>query len=146
MKLVNGESAILKEVFSEEYEAAQKAKKASSFSSVGKRFVTDLNNLLDELKASKSAFIRCIKPNAEQAAKGFTPSMVLDQLRCSGVIEAVRVMLEAFPTRIDYEDIHGRYAPLMGKEILESTGDAPAAFCEATRSRVRSRPTTTRSA
>ena len=30
--------------------------------------------------------------------------MVLDQLRCSGVIEAVRVMLEAYPTRIDYED------------------------------------------
>ena len=34
---------------------------------------------------------------------------MLDQLRCSGVIEAVRVMQEAFPTRIPYEDIHGRY-------------------------------------
>ena len=40
-------------------------------------------------------------------------------------------MLEAFPTRIDYGDIHGRYAKLMGPEILESTGDEPAAFCEA---------------
>ena len=44
---------------------------------------------------------------------------MLDQLRCSGVIEAVRVMLEAYPTRIDYEDIHGRYAKMMGPEILE---------------------------
>ena len=67
----------------------------------------------------------------EQKPKIFTQSMVLDQLRCSGVIEAVRVMLEAFPTRIDYEDIHGKYAPLMGKEIMDETGDAPAAFCEA---------------
>lgn len=27
--------------------------------------------------------------------------------------------------------IHGRYAPLMGKEVLDATGDEPAAFCEA---------------
>ena len=40
-------------------------------------------------------------------------------------------MQEAYPTRIPYEDIHGRYAPLMGKEIMEETGDEPAAFCEA---------------
>ena len=38
------------------------------------------------------SFIRCIKPNMEQKCKIFTQSMVLDQLRCSGVIEAVRVM------------------------------------------------------
>jgi myosin heavy subunit len=49
----------------------------------------------------------------EQATNNFNHSIVLDQLRCSGVIEAVRVMLEAFPTRIDYNDIHGRYAKLM---------------------------------
>ena len=76
-------------------------------------------------------FVRCIKPNADKKPKSFTQSMVLDQLRCSGVIEAVRVMQEAFPTRIPYEDIHGRYASMMGKEIMEETGDEPAAFVEA---------------
>ena len=130
-KLVSSKHQLLKDMFMEEHEANQKAKKAASFSSVGKRFVNDLNSLLQELQASKASFIRCIKPNMEQAANKFTEAMVLDQLRCSGVIEAVRVMLEAYPTRIDYEDIHGKYAPLMGKEIMEETGDAPAAFCEA---------------
>ncbi|EOD17106.1 hypothetical protein EMIHUDRAFT_124129, partial [Emiliania huxleyi CCMP1516] len=101
------------------------------FSSVGKRFVNDLNSLLDELKASKAHFVRCIKPNSKQVKKEFEPAMVLDQLRCSGVVEAVRVMTEAYPTRIPYEVIHGRYAPLMGKEVLDATGDEPAAFCEA---------------
>eukprot|EP00965_Chrysotila_dentata_P175689 5799983-Pleurochrysis_carterae.AAC.2 len=67
----------------------------------------------------------------EQAAKSFTPTMVLDQLRCSGVVEAVRVMQEAFPTRIPFEDIHGRYAKLMGEEVVRECGDDPAAFCEA---------------
>ena len=123
--------SLLKELFADENEKNQKEGKKSSFSSVGKRFVNDLNSLLDELKTSRAQFIRCVKPNAEQAPKTFTAPMVLDQLRCSGVIEAVRVMLESFPTKIPYEDIHGRYAKLMGPEIMAETGDEPAAFCEA---------------
>ncbi|KAL1521199.1 hypothetical protein AB1Y20_022751 [Prymnesium parvum] len=129
--LVASKVSLVKELFLEEFEAAQKAKKTASFSSIGKRFVTDLNSLLTELQASRASFIRCVKPNADQSPRKFTGAMVLDQLRCSGVIEAVRVMLEAFPTRIPYEDIHGRYASMMGKEIMEETGDEPAAFCEA---------------
>ena len=130
-RLANSEVALLKELFGEEHEKAVKDPKKASFSSIGKRFVNDLNELLNELQKSKAAFIRCVKPNAEQAAKSFTPNMVLDQLRCSGVIEAVRVMLESYPTKINYEDIHGRYAKLMGPEIMKETGDEPAAFCEA---------------
>mmetsp|Transcript_86586 Transcript_86586/g.259849 ORF Transcript_86586/g.259849 Transcript_86586/m.259849 type:complete len:796 (+) Transcript_86586:74-2461(+) len=129
--LVNSKISLVKEMFTEEYEAGLKAKKTASFSSLGKKFASDLNTLISELQSSRASFIRCVKPNAEQAAKKFTPAMVLDQLRCSGVIEAVRVMLEAFPTRINYEDIHGRYASMMGPEIMEETGDEPAAFCEA---------------
>ena len=75
--------------------------------------------------------MRCIKPNKQQAGSGFTPLMVLDQLRCSGVVEAVKVMQQAYATRIPYEDIHGRYAPLMGAQVMKETGDDPAAFCEA---------------
>ena len=98
---------------------------------MGKRFVGDLNSLLGELASCKPNFIRCIKPNAEQKPRLFTANLVLDQLRCSGVIEAVRVMQEAYPTRIPYEDIHGRYAPLMGDEIMADSSGEPAAFCEA---------------
>ncbi len=130
-KLTSSSLGLLRDLFAEDHAANEKAKKAASFSSVGKRFVNDLNSLLTELQNARASFIRCIKPNAEQAPRAFTSTMVLDQLRCSGVIEAVRVMLEAYPTRIDYEDIHGRYAPLMGKEMMEETGDEPAAFCAA---------------
>ena len=130
-KLASSSVALLHDLFAEEHAANEKAKKAASFSSVGKRFVNDLNSLLTELQNARASFIRCVKPNAEQAPKKLTSTMVLDQLRCSGVIEAVRVMLEAYPTRIDYEDIHGRYASLMGKEIMDETGDEPAAFCAA---------------
>mmetsp|Transcript_64144 Transcript_64144/g.106620 ORF Transcript_64144/g.106620 Transcript_64144/m.106620 type:complete len:1736 (-) Transcript_64144:276-5483(-) len=130
-QLSNSSIALLAGLFKPAYEAASKAKKTSSFSSVGKRFVNDLNSLLGELKTCQAYFIRCIKPNMAQKARTFEAKMVLDQLRCSGVVEAVRVMQEAYPTRIPYEAIHGRYAPLMGEEIMNETGDNPAAFCEA---------------
>jgi len=130
-QLAKSDVPLLASLFSPGYEASLKAKKTAAFSSVGKRFVNDLNGLLTELKSSKAHFIRCIKPNMEQKPKLFTALMVLDQLRCSGVVEAVRVMQEAYPTRIPYEDIYGRYAPLMGEEIMAETGDDAAAFCEA---------------
>jgi myosin heavy subunit len=129
--LNNSSVPLMKTMFEEEYTKSQKDKKGGAFRSVAKQFVTDLNALLAELQSTKACFIRCIKPNMELKPKLFSAPMVLDQLRCAGVIEAVRVMQEAYPTRIPYEDIHGRYAPLMGEEIMEETGDEPAAFCEA---------------
>jgi len=130
-KLAKSSVGTVVELYKAEHEANLKAKKAGAFSSVGNKFVKDVNSLLTELQSSRVSFIRCVKPNPDQAPKKFVPQMVLDQLRCSGVIEAVRVMLESYPTRIDYEDIHGRYAPLMGDEIMQETGSEPAAFCEA---------------
>ena len=50
----------------------------------------DLNALLAELQSTKACFIRCIKPNMELKPKLFSAPMVLDQLRCAGVIEAAR--------------------------------------------------------
>jgi len=123
-------NALLKAIFTPLAESAAKNKKTSSFSSVGRRFVNDLNALLLELKNSKSHFIRCIKPNKQQKPAIFSSAMVLDQLRCSGVVEAVKVMQQAFATRIPYEDVYGRYAKLMGPEVVKEAGDDPAAFCE----------------
>jgi len=133
-QLAGSEVPLLRALFQPRLEAARQTKprKAGApFSSVGKRFVNDLNSLLAELKTSKAHFVRCVKPSAGSKPRDFEAPLVLDQLRCAGVVEAVRVMTEAYPTRIPYEVIHGRYAPLMGAEVLESTGDEPAAFCEA---------------
>jgi myosin heavy subunit len=56
---------------------------------------------------------------------------VLGQLRCSGVVEAVRVMQAAFPTRLGYEELHGRYAGVIGPEVAAETLGEPRAFSEA---------------
>ena len=108
--------------------AGRGPKKGGSFNSVSRRFINDLNQLMDDLNATKAHFIRCIKPNTELAAGGFTPSLVLNQLRCSGTVDAVQLMAGAYPTRIPYESIYGRYASQMPDFVQRLD---PPMFCEA---------------
>ena len=105
-----------------------KAKKSNQFNSVSRRFINDLNSLMDDLNSTKAHFIRCIKPNKELEAFKFTPSLVLTQLRCSGTIDAVQLMAGAYPTRIPYESIYGRYASQMPEFVRKLE---PPLFCEA---------------
>lgn len=95
---------LLQSLFLPGVEAASKAnRKAAAFSSVGKRFVNDLNSLLAELKASKAHFVRCVKPSASSTPRAFEGPLVLDQLRCAGVVEAVRVMTEVSQRGLGWE-------------------------------------------
>ena len=108
--------------------ADTRAKRSATFNSIGRRFMGDLSTLLVELSAASSHFVRCIKPNASLSPAAFEPRMVLEQLRCGGVFDAVEVMQSSFSTRIPYEAIFGRYAALLPAELV---GDLPeSAFCE----------------
>ena len=80
---------------------ASKGRQAKS--TVGQRFLSDVSSLLGELGSIRPFFIRCIKPNKEKVAKVFTVPLVLEQLRCSGLMGAVKLMQEAYPTRIPYD-------------------------------------------
>ena len=73
-------------------------------------------------------FIRCIKPTTTLKPGNFTPALVLQQLRCSGTIDAVQLMTSAYPTRIPYENIYSRYAQHMPDFVRALE---PPLFCEA---------------
>uniref|UniRef100_A0A670Y6N9 Unconventional myosin-VI n=1 Tax=Pseudonaja textilis TaxID=8673 RepID=A0A670Y6N9_PSETE len=61
----------------------QKAGKLS-FISVGNKFKTQLNLLLEKLRSTGSSFIRCIKPNLKMTSHQFEGAQILSQLQCSG--------------------------------------------------------------
>ena len=115
---------VLRQLFAED----AKVKKANTFNSVSRRFINDLNTLMEDLNSTKAHFIRCIKPNKELEAFKFTPSLVLTQLRCSGTIDAVQLMAGAYPTRIPYDSIYSRYASQMPEFVRKLE---PPLFCEA---------------
>ena len=110
------------------YTSESDAKKASSFNSVSRRFINDLNALMVDLNSTKAHFTRCIKPNSALRPFEFTPALCLTQLRCSGTIDAVQLMAGAYPTRIPYDSIYSRYASQMPDFVRKLE---PPLFCEA---------------
>jgi len=71
--------------------SADQRGKASQHVSVGAQFRDSMSALCATLGGTQSHFIRCIKPNAQRRAFALSPSIARAQLRCCGVLEAVRV-------------------------------------------------------
>lgn len=57
-------------------------------------------------------YIRCVKPNTQSVPSTFDDALVADQLRCAGMIEAVRISRAAYPNRLRHEYFMQRFGPL----------------------------------
>ena len=90
---------------------------------VGGRFLKQLGVLADTLANTSSHFIRCIKPNNAQKPGIFEGPKIIDQLRCSGMMEALKLMHEGYPTRCPFDDLYGRYKDLMPPELSDLKPD-----------------------
>ena len=78
----------------------------SSFklSSVSSRFSKQLTELMASLHQMEPHYIRCIKPNKLSIPMEFEVPGVLQQLRCGGVLEAVRISCAGYPSKRTYEE------------------------------------------
>lgn len=74
------------------------------FESVTSQFKRQLADLMTRIHAAHPHFVRCINPNSKKEPNKLEPEMILDQLRCSGLMEAVRVSRAGFPVRMQHED------------------------------------------
>eukprot|EP00775_Hariotina_reticulata_P008956 gene8956-9132_t len=80
---------------------------------VSSRFTGQLKELVSMLDATGLHFVRCIKPNAALAPNKLATDLVLQQLRCCGVLEVARVSRAGFPTRYRHIDFVERYKILL---------------------------------
>lgn len=77
--------------------------------SIGNQFRMQLNQLMKSLSKTQSRFIRCIKPNADQVPNRLDSRFAIDQLRSSGVFEAVEIRKTGFPFRYTHQEFATRY-------------------------------------
>ena len=77
--------------------------------SVGSQFSAQLAQLRSRIDTTAPHYIRCLKPNDDSAPTNFDPKMIVDQLRCGGVLEAVRVSRAGYPTRYPHDVFRARY-------------------------------------
>lgn len=77
----------------------EESAKSSKFSSIGSRFKLQLQQLMDTLNSTEPHYIRCVKPNNLLKPAIFENVNIMQQLRCGGVLEAIRISCAGYPTR-----------------------------------------------
>uniref|UniRef100_A0A8D2B4Q8 Unconventional myosin-VI n=1 Tax=Sciurus vulgaris TaxID=55149 RepID=A0A8D2B4Q8_SCIVU len=105
----------------------QKAGKLS-FISVGNKFKTQLNLLLDKLRSTGASFIRCIKPNLKMTSHHFEGAQILSQLQCSGMVSVLDLMQGGFPSRASFHELYNMYKEYMPDKLARLD---PRLFCKA---------------
>lgn len=69
------------------------------FRTVSQLYKEQLAKLMDTLRNTNPNFVRCIIPNHEKRGGKINAPLVLDQLRCNGVLEGIRICRQGFPNR-----------------------------------------------
>ncbi|XP_021280021.1 myosin-6-like [Herrania umbratica] len=105
---------------------AEESSKSSKFSSIGSRFKQQLQALLETLSATEPHYIRCVKPNNLLKPAIFENKNVLQQLRCGGVMEAIRISCAGYPTKKPFDEFVDRFG-LLAPDVLDGSSDEIAA-------------------
>ncbi|KAH9650533.1 Myosin2 [Citrus sinensis] len=104
----------------------EESSKSSKFSSIGSRFKQQLQALLETLSATEPHYIRCVKPNNVLKPSIFENTNVLQQLRCGGVLEAIRISCAGYPTRKMFHEFLSRFRILAPKVFDGSCDEVTA--------------------
>ncbi|KAK8490310.1 hypothetical protein V6N12_012444 [Hibiscus sabdariffa] len=100
----------------------ESSRSSYKFSSVATRFKQQLQALMETLNSTEPHYIRCVKPNSLNKPQKFENLSVLHQLRCGGVLEAVRISLAGYPTRRTYSEFVDRFG-LLAPEFMDTSYD-----------------------
>ena len=85
----------------------------SRLSSVGAKFSKQLASLISTIDSTDAHYIRCVKPNANKSAEEFDGPLTLEQLRYSGVFEAVAIRKSGYPFRMTHNKFVMRFRLLI---------------------------------
>lgn len=99
------------------------------FRTVSQLYKDQLARLMGTLRNTNPNFVRCIIPNHEKRAGKIFAPLVLDQLRCNGVLEGIRICRQGFPNRVPFQEYRQRYELLTPNAIPQGFMDGKLA-CE----------------
>uniref|UniRef100_A0A8C9SPY2 Myosin XVA n=1 Tax=Scleropages formosus TaxID=113540 RepID=A0A8C9SPY2_SCLFO len=91
---------------------------------VAAKFQQSLLELVERMERCNPFFVRCIKPNNRKEPGIFEVDLVATQLRCSGILETIRIRKEGYPVRLHFYTFLNRYKALLGlKETPPADGE-----------------------
>ncbi|KAG9219957.1 hypothetical protein CCMSSC00406_0006870 [Pleurotus cornucopiae] len=86
--------------------------KKGAFRTVGQRHKEQLASLMSQLHSTQPHFVRCIVPNTNKKPARVDVPLILDQLRCNGVLEGIRIARLGYPNRLPFVEFRQRYEVL----------------------------------
>ncbi|KAE9048196.1 Unconventional myosin-Va [Phytophthora rubi] len=104
------------------------SRKTSTFmqETVSYKFKAQLSLLMSDISSTEVHYVRCIKPNSEKSPNTYEIDSVVSQLRCAGVVEAIRITRAAFPNKMAHEKFLRRFV------MMRSMKDVSAASATTT--------------
>ncbi|XP_077373722.1 unconventional myosin-IXAb-like isoform X2 [Festucalex cinctus] len=72
--------------------------------SISAQFQASLSKLMETLNQSEPYFVKCIRSNAEKLPLRFNDSLVLRQLRYTGMLETVRIRQSGYSIKYTFQD------------------------------------------
>jgi len=112
--MTSSSSPLIAELFTlpEEPSTTQQSSKkaATTRSTLGGQFRTQLIGLLANLRLTEPHFVRCVKPNHSKEGGGvYDGQLVLRQLRYAGLFEAIRIRKSGYAFRETHERFFNQY-------------------------------------
>lgn len=103
----------MRKLFSDVLSASpQKRLNGPKLKTVTQKHKEQLSNLMEQLGSTEPHFVRCILPNLNKKANKFDKELVLNQLRCNGVLEGIRIARAGFPNKMTFAEFFARYSVL----------------------------------
>ncbi|CAO1621231.1 unnamed protein product [Jaminaea pallidilutea] len=90
----------------------KRRQKRGAFRTLAQRHKEQLTSLMNQLASTQPHFVRCIVPNSERKPAKMELPLVLDQLRCNGVLEGIRIARLGYPNRLVFNEFRTRYEVL----------------------------------
>lgn len=109
-------------------EGASKSRRRGSSlmaETVTSKFRRQLLQLMTAISSTEVQYVRCIKPNRVKSPQKMNNLMVVEQLRCAGVIEAIRISRAGYPNRLPHGDFVSRFEMLCPGLSLASNDATP---------------------
>ncbi|GAA5864652.1 hypothetical protein JCM1840_002191 [Sporobolomyces johnsonii] len=105
--------------------AGQRARgRKGAFRTLAQTHKEQLSVLLHQLHDTQPHFVRCIVPNLHKSPSSIDVRLVLDQLRCNGVLEGIRIARLGYPNRLPFSEFRRRF------ELLAPPGTIQKGYVE----------------
>uniref|UniRef100_A0A6I8NZB5 Myosin IXA n=1 Tax=Ornithorhynchus anatinus TaxID=9258 RepID=A0A6I8NZB5_ORNAN len=96
--------------------------------SISAQFQVSLNKLMETLGQAEPYFVKCIRSNAEKLPLRFSDSLVLRQLRYTGMLETVRIRQSGYGCKYSFQEFVGHFHVLLQRGTIPSKSNIQAFF------------------